>query len=667
MADKFVHELTQLSSFADTDKLPIEDADAQTVLKYGTLGDIADYITENATNIGGTNVSDIDPVVDPTATGTPTGLTLTTSGVYFSPATSGGWTAYARLEWDANTEDNFGHYIVRYKRSSDSLYSYVTAYNSARQIDGLIPGQEYNFGVCSVNKAGFASDYCLSITETLTADAVAPNAPSNVSAAGGPGYAVIDWDANTETDLSYYNIYRNTVSDFVSSVLVGNSSTEYFIDSNDGSGYLAKATWYYFVTAVDTSGNESSASTVASATVVKVSDTHVEYLSASKILIDGVVYLSNWRHGSDATKIDGGDIYTGSVTADKITTTYLSSIQANMGSITAGSIVITTGSDKIWLNDGGDGGLNIGGGTKASAPFRVSAAGALVATSATISGTVTSGTAGAQRIYLDGSTGKLELYDSSNNLKVQIDDDSTNGYITVGDVVGGYTKNKVALYTNTIYVMNTTSTDETFYSYYTGTSPIVKTFSITAGGVLTAYSNIFSSTGYVDSAAGYYESGTEIITTTKAIQNITTITNSGLIDCGNYVDAASGFKVNGTEIINSSRVMSNVTLPNHSAALVTSGYMDCARVHSASTNKIAYFDSSTGILSASGVTNTTLGYLDISSSLTTLLAGKASTSHSHSISDITGLYANEMVTNNDSGTPSLGQRPVWSTGYWAYS
>ena len=71
--------------------------------------------------------------------------------------------------------------------------------------------------------------------------------------------------------------------------------------------------------------------------------------SSSTLTLSGtaVIGATGWAHSSDATKIDGGDIYAGSVTADRITATTLSSISANLGSITAGSINIGSGSALI--------------------------------------------------------------------------------------------------------------------------------------------------------------------------------------------------------------------------------------------------------------------------------------------------------------------------------
>jgi hypothetical protein len=118
--------------------------------------------------------------------------------------------------------------------------------------------------------------------------------------------------------------------------------------------------------------------------------THVQITTAGAATFTG--------DGNGVTNINGGNIATnsitasqiaaGTITATEITGTTLSVIASDMGSLTAGNITISSGGNYIWLNDAGDGALNIGGSTKASAPFRVTAAGALTATSATITGTV---------------------------------------------------------------------------------------------------------------------------------------------------------------------------------------------------------------------------------------------------------------------------------------
>lgn len=62
--------------------------------------------------------------------------------------------------------------------------------------------------------------------------------------------------------------------------------------------------------------------------------------------------VAGWAYSTDSTFIDGGDIYTGSVTAAKITATSLSAISANLGTITAGVLKDSTSSTKLDLSQG---------------------------------------------------------------------------------------------------------------------------------------------------------------------------------------------------------------------------------------------------------------------------------------------------------------------------
>ena len=91
-----------------------------------------------------------------------------------------------------------------------------------------------------------------------------------------------------------------------------------------------------------------------------------------------------------AGTITGTEIAANTITASHLSVSQLSAIAADLGTVNAGSIVLGGGTaNQLWLNESGDGSLAIGGTNKASAPFRVTAAGALTATNANITGTVT--------------------------------------------------------------------------------------------------------------------------------------------------------------------------------------------------------------------------------------------------------------------------------------
>jgi len=70
-------------------------------------------------------------------------------------------------------------------------------------------------------------------------------------------------------------------------------------------------------------------------------------IQPGKILISGSVNLDDWSHGSDATKIDGGDIYTNSITATQIAADAITAEELNIAGIdgTTGRILVADATD----------------------------------------------------------------------------------------------------------------------------------------------------------------------------------------------------------------------------------------------------------------------------------------------------------------------------------
>jgi len=94
-------------------------------------------------------------------------------------------------------------------------------------------------------------------------DTTPPAAPTGLFATGGDGVVTLDWDDNSEPDLSGYNVHRATSSggpySQINGALVSSSG---YSDSEVANG----TTYFYVVTAVDSSGNESADSGESSAT-----------------------------------------------------------------------------------------------------------------------------------------------------------------------------------------------------------------------------------------------------------------------------------------------------------------------------------------------------------------------------------------------------------------
>ena len=95
-----------------------------------------------------------------------------------------------------------------------------------------------------------------------------PSGPRGIITTAGSGQVQLDWLPNSEFDLSHYNIYRATSNDSISAVFIASvyKPTTVFIDSN----VISNTTYYYWVSAVDSAGNESNLSTGSNATPVEI-------------------------------------------------------------------------------------------------------------------------------------------------------------------------------------------------------------------------------------------------------------------------------------------------------------------------------------------------------------------------------------------------------------
>jgi len=126
---------------------------------------------------------------------------------------------------------------------------------------------------------------------------------------------------------------------------------DYWIDTNDDNAlYIYQSSVWVAVTAGGgiTSFRQSAIPTSTSIgdiwidsdddKLYRAESVGADQITAGEWVLQDAAVATGWAHASDTTKIDGGDVYTGTVTADKITVTSLSALNANLGTITAGNI-----------------------------------------------------------------------------------------------------------------------------------------------------------------------------------------------------------------------------------------------------------------------------------------------------------------------------------------
>jgi hypothetical protein len=154
--------------------------------------------------------------------------------------------------WKENTESDLAGYRLMWGTTSgvytDSL---LLGRVSHQRINGLVDGTRYYATIIALDSAGHESGPA---PEQSAVPGVLPLAPSGVSALPFFDGMATAWHRNTELDLAGYNVYRSTVSNSGYAKVNGAVVTDTtFRDS----GLMSDTMYYYVVTAVDSSANES--------------------------------------------------------------------------------------------------------------------------------------------------------------------------------------------------------------------------------------------------------------------------------------------------------------------------------------------------------------------------------------------------------------------------
>jgi hypothetical protein len=222
---------------------------------------------------------------DTTPPETPTGLTLTTAR---KQEANGGEKIYVIAKINPNSEADLNSYGWSIRRVSGTPAfegGLLTGYGGVTQIfeaafstspavtaAGVIKGTDgkftreweaealvyYEVTVCAIDKAGNSSPYTLLNTSAFVQtekDTVAPAAPTSFAASSAIKTVFLTWTNPTDSDFSYVKIYRNTsgTAPTIGSAEYSTIRGSSFVDNSVAQG----TTYYYWLTAVDRSGNES--------------------------------------------------------------------------------------------------------------------------------------------------------------------------------------------------------------------------------------------------------------------------------------------------------------------------------------------------------------------------------------------------------------------------
>ncbi len=175
----------------------------------------------------------------------------------------------ADLSWLANGEPDLDGYNVYRGATAGGPYTRVNGARVATHAytdSGLTNGTTYYYVVTAVDTSNNESPDSNEASVTPDGglpDATPPAAPTDLAAGAGDAQVQLTWSANSEPDLDGYNVSRATASGGPYTQLNGPLVSA---PSYNDAGLTNGTTYFYVVTAVDTSANESADSTEASAT-----------------------------------------------------------------------------------------------------------------------------------------------------------------------------------------------------------------------------------------------------------------------------------------------------------------------------------------------------------------------------------------------------------------
>lgn len=245
---------------------------------------------------GATLELDNTELADPRAGLTVTNVSVSDEG---NVQQDGTFVGQARVSWTAATNAFLNHYEVQWKDVTLNtwLRTEIARDQTSVIIGPLETGTQYNIRVRAVSISGYRGTWVAATPYTHGGDSIAPSPVTGASVVGGPKNVTLDWTAPTTQvgggnlyDLKGYNIYRNTTDSQPVSPIAFSGSDKYV----DG-GLAVNTTYYYWVTAVDFTGNESTAVAFGSVT------TDEDFISQDTRIYTGIVYYQTLQATAPTT------------------------------------------------------------------------------------------------------------------------------------------------------------------------------------------------------------------------------------------------------------------------------------------------------------------------------------------------------------------------------
>lgn len=205
------------------------------------------------------------PVIDTTPPGVPAGLALSSTS---TPDAAGNPYVRINATWTANTDEDLNGYEVEVTESGFTIVEGVATNSYGRT---ALTGRSYAIRVRAVDKAGNRSDWSEPQSITGAGDTTPPAAPTALAVSVSLGSFFLEWTNPSASDLSKIEVWEHTSNASGSATRIATVNAQSGAKGSYArSGMAAGAVRYFWLKAVDTSGNASVFSTGASGTIPNV-------------------------------------------------------------------------------------------------------------------------------------------------------------------------------------------------------------------------------------------------------------------------------------------------------------------------------------------------------------------------------------------------------------
>lgn len=196
-----------------------------------------------------------------------TSLTLTEIGLR---GPDGGVSSSVQLAWTAPDDAFIEFYKIRYNKTSTTDYFEVQSRETNVLISGLDITSNYDFRVQAENLLGVTSTGTTLSNQALNGDTTAPSAPTGGAATGGIQTITAEWTNPSDIDFKHVEVFVNTSDSIPASPTAVVDGEEYVV-----TGLSGVVTRYFWLKAVDFSGNKSAATASFNGTSVVAGSTDI--------------------------------------------------------------------------------------------------------------------------------------------------------------------------------------------------------------------------------------------------------------------------------------------------------------------------------------------------------------------------------------------------------